>query len=218
MSSKKLQNDGERRSKLMEIFHQYKEFYMLKEIEKLAKEKGVEQKYVKVNLQALIDEGKIESDKIGSTIYYWSFPVNVKQIKRKSSNLKSKNKILNEKLNILNEAFNKKLNEEKLQAEKDNNQDDDAKERKIKCTKLKAEIATLKIKEQDLLKVLSETSTKTSINVEKIKKDAEELHAAANRWTDAVFVIRSYLLKNCNNVDEKAVNKEFLIPDNFDYV
>lgn len=114
MSSRKLQNDEERCKKLLDIFNKDKEFYMLKEVEKLAKEKGVTQKYVKDSLQSLIDSGRIESDKIGNTIYYWSFPVSAEGIKEKGDEMKARNKELNEQLDKLNAALSEKMNEEKV--------------------------------------------------------------------------------------------------------
>ncbi|KAJ3896278.1 meiotic nuclear division protein 1, partial [Lentinula edodes] len=61
----------EKRVKLLEIFHETKDFYQLKELEKLGpKLKGIVSQSVKEVLQSLVDDGLVQGDKI----VFWSFP------------------------------------------------------------------------------------------------------------------------------------------------
>ncbi|KAJ7770243.1 meiotic nuclear division protein 1 [Mycena maculata] len=65
----------EKRVKLLEIFHESKDFYQLKELEKLGpKLKGIVSQSVKEVLQSLVDDGLVQGDKIGSSNFFWSFP------------------------------------------------------------------------------------------------------------------------------------------------
>ncbi|KAF9461259.1 meiotic nuclear division protein 1 [Collybia nuda] len=65
----------EKRTKLLEIFHETKDFYQLKELEKLGpKMKGIVSQSVKEVLQSLVDDGVVQADKIGSSNFFWSFP------------------------------------------------------------------------------------------------------------------------------------------------
>ncbi|KAF8893355.1 meiotic nuclear division protein 1 [Infundibulicybe gibba] len=65
----------EKRVKLLEIFHETKDFYQLKELEKLGpKMKGIVSQSVKEVLQSLVDDGLVQADKIGSSNFFWSFP------------------------------------------------------------------------------------------------------------------------------------------------
>jgi hypothetical protein len=49
--------------------------FLLKELEKIApKEKGIVMQSVKEVLQSLVGDDLVDSDKIGSSIYFWSFP------------------------------------------------------------------------------------------------------------------------------------------------
>ncbi|KAH9048337.1 meiotic nuclear division protein 1 [Lactarius hengduanensis] len=60
----------EKRVKLLEIFHD-----TLKELEKLGpKMKGIVSQSVKEVLQSLVDDNLVQSDKIGSSNFFWSFP------------------------------------------------------------------------------------------------------------------------------------------------
>ena len=59
----------------MEIFYERKEIFQLKELEKLGpKEKGVTAQSVKDIVQSLVDDGKVDTDKIGTSVYFWAFP------------------------------------------------------------------------------------------------------------------------------------------------
>ncbi|KAJ3748731.1 Mnd1 family-domain-containing protein [Lentinula detonsa] len=61
----------EKRVKLLEIFHETKDFYQLKELERLGpKLKGIVSQSVKEVLQSLVDDGLVQGDKI----VFWSFP------------------------------------------------------------------------------------------------------------------------------------------------
>ncbi|KAL1942075.1 hypothetical protein VTO73DRAFT_6605 [Trametes versicolor] len=65
----------EKRVKLLEIFHETKDFFQLKELEKMGpKMKGIVSQTVKEVLQSLVDDGLVQMDKIGSSNFFWSFP------------------------------------------------------------------------------------------------------------------------------------------------
>ncbi|KAH9978638.1 meiotic nuclear division protein 1 [Lactifluus volemus] len=65
----------EKRVKLLEIFHETKDFFQLKELEKLGpKLKGIVTQSVKEVVQSLVDDNLVQSDKIGSSNFFWSFP------------------------------------------------------------------------------------------------------------------------------------------------
>ena len=87
MSKKRGLSLEEKRTKMVELFHEKKEFLLLKEVEKVAfKEKGIVSQSVKDVLQSLVDDDMINSDKIGSSVYFWSFPSNSLVVKKKKLN------------------------------------------------------------------------------------------------------------------------------------
>lgn len=60
---------------MLALLHETQDFFVLKEIEKLAtKSKGVVSQSVKEVLQELKDDRLIECEKIGTSNYYWAFP------------------------------------------------------------------------------------------------------------------------------------------------
>lgn len=50
-----------------------------------------------------------------------------------------------------------------------------------------------------------------------LKRDADRAKIAANRWTDNIFTLKSYLSSNFG-MESNQFDQHFEIPDNFDYV
>lgn len=60
---------------MLQIFHETKEFFTLKEIEKIAvQKKQIVVQSVKDVLEELVNDGLVKSEKIGTSTYYWKFP------------------------------------------------------------------------------------------------------------------------------------------------
>lgn len=75
MSKRKGVSFEEKRIRLLQLFYERKEFFTLKELEKIAaKEKGIVAQAVKDVLQTLVDDGLVRSEKIGTSVYFWIFP------------------------------------------------------------------------------------------------------------------------------------------------
>ncbi len=75
MSKKRGVSAEEKRARMLDLFYQKKDFFLLKELERMApKEKGIVAQSVKDVLQALVDDGMVDTDKIGTSVYFWAFP------------------------------------------------------------------------------------------------------------------------------------------------
>ncbi|XP_059820776.1 meiotic nuclear division protein 1 homolog isoform X2 [Hypanus sabinus] len=60
---------------MMEIFFETKDVFQLKDLEKIApKEKGITSVSVKEVLQSLVDDAMVDTDRIGTSNYFWAFP------------------------------------------------------------------------------------------------------------------------------------------------
>ena len=108
MSKKRGLTIEEKRTRMLEIFYDKKDFFLLKEIERIApKEKGIVSQSVKDVLQSLVDDDLVDSDKIGTSVYFWAFPSKARATRqRKLRNLCSKVQESNEKLKTSNHAIN----------------------------------------------------------------------------------------------------------------
>ncbi len=70
----------EKRQRLLELFYETKEFYQLKELERIApKSKGIVMQSVKEIVQMLVDDGLVQCEKIGTFVCYWAFPSKASQ-------------------------------------------------------------------------------------------------------------------------------------------
>ena len=84
MSKKRGLSAEEKRERMLELFYEKKDFFLLKELEKIAfKEKGIVSQSVKDVLQSLVDDDLITSEKIGTSVYFWAFPSNALVSKKK---------------------------------------------------------------------------------------------------------------------------------------
>merc|ERR1719476_547080 len=73
----------EKRKKMMEIFYETKDVFLLKDLEKIApKSKGITPMSVKDVVTSLVDDGLVDSEKIGTSIYFWAFPSKASQARR----------------------------------------------------------------------------------------------------------------------------------------
>lgn len=203
MSKRKLTVD-DKKSALLDYFHETREVFQLKELEKRAsRSTGIAQQGIKDILQKLLDDGLVDTCKIGSSVFYWSYPSRTK----------------NEKLGKL-EAFQKQLNdldghieicnqELKTRAMVDQNPE---------TMEMEQKIVQLKVKHQRLLEELGNyDENDLPENWGKMRDDIKGLHDAANRWTDNVFSIKSWCKKKLN-CEDSMLDKQFRIPGDFDYL
>ena len=65
----------EKRKKMMEIFYETKDVFLLMDLEKIApKMKGITSMSVKDVVTSLVDDGLVDTEKIGTSVYFWAFP------------------------------------------------------------------------------------------------------------------------------------------------
>ncbi|XP_076636993.1 meiotic nuclear division protein 1 homolog isoform X2 [Colletes latitarsis] len=203
MSRRKGVSLDEKRMRMLQIFYEKREFFTLKEIEKVAsKEKGIVVQSVKDVLQALVDDGLVRSEKIGTSVYFWTFPgENITAIEQRISEASKKIVEAEFKLEKLKEACAK----EKIGKE-------DTEERQL----LLQELEELKAKEDQLKKQIAKFSSADPEVIAKLEDKAQKYKDAANVWTNNIFAIQSWC-RNKFDISEQTLNKQFNIPNDLDY-
>lgn len=74
----------DKRKRMMEIFYETKDVFLLKDMEKIApKSKGITPMSVKDVLTSLVDDGLVDTDKIGTSVYFWAFPSKASQARKR---------------------------------------------------------------------------------------------------------------------------------------
>ncbi|CAL8125032.1 unnamed protein product [Orchesella dallaii] len=204
MSKRKGVSLEDKRKRMLELFYEKKDVFQLKELEKLGPaEKGVIAQSVKDVVQALVDDGYVDSEKIGTSVYFWAFPSKATQTwKRKISDLESKlEELTKQKDTITNDAKRAKLDRE------------DTEER----DELIKKALELKVERDKLVKLVEQYKDSDPDVIKQEQKDIETAKCAGNRWTDNVFSVCSWL-KQKFNMDQEALSKQFGIPEDFDYL
>ncbi|RLN14024.1 hypothetical protein BBJ28_00013638 [Nothophytophthora sp. Chile5] len=97
----------EKRERVLKIYHDSKDVFNLKEVEKLGSKAGVVLQTVKDVNQALVDDALVDCDKIGSGNYFWSFPSKLSQSRRrKLVELEQRQRATQEKLDRVTRSIN----------------------------------------------------------------------------------------------------------------
>uniref|UniRef100_A0A8D0HDZ2 Meiotic nuclear division protein 1 homolog n=1 Tax=Sphenodon punctatus TaxID=8508 RepID=A0A8D0HDZ2_SPHPU len=153
----------EKRTRMMEIFFETNDVFQLKDIERIApKEKGITAMSVKEILQSLVDDGMVDTDRIGTSNYFWAFPSKAFHTrKRKLEALETK--VILQAVCILEER-----------------------------AALLKELAALRQKKEQLKAEIEKYKECDPDVVEEICQANRVAKEAANRWTDNIFSIKSW--------------------------
>ncbi|XP_059820777.1 meiotic nuclear division protein 1 homolog isoform X3 [Hypanus sabinus] len=204
MSKRKGLSFEEKQSRMMEIFFETKDVFQLKDLEKIApKEKGITSVSVKEVLQSLVDDAMVDTDRIGTSNYFWAFP---------SKGLHVRNQKLEKLKRQLFEGTERKqslhLCIEKAKVGRQNTENREALSKELE--ELQQERNQLKVE----LEKYKECDPEVVEEIRQLNKIAK---VAANRWTDNIFTIKSWAKKKFG-FQQNQIDKTFGIPEDFDYV
>ncbi|KAG8823870.1 hypothetical protein FRC19_002980 [Serendipita sp. 401] len=195
-------NADEKRAKILEIFHETKDFFQLKEIEKAASKRGVVEKTVKDIVQALVADGLVQSDKIGSSNFFWSFPsARGATLRNQLKRVQEENGLLTERIQETDVAITTEL------------------EFRIDSQERQTALAELQTFEQEIEKLRAELAQygqcdpATLADKERINYLAKE---AALRWTDNVVLVRSHFIERYPTLNIDEFNQYFDIKIDFE--
>ncbi|PIA64542.1 hypothetical protein AQUCO_00100194v1 [Aquilegia coerulea] len=206
MSKKRGLSLEEKREKILQIFYDSQDFFLLKELEKLGPKKGVISQSVKDVVQSLVDDDLVSKDKVGSSIYFWSLPSCAgNQLRNVYGKLESDL-----------ESSKKRFAELMEQRDSLKKGREDSDERAEALSELK----TIEIKYNELKEEMSRYADNDPAALEAMKNAIEVAHTAANRWTDNIFTVKQWCSNNFPEAKDQLENlyKETGISDDFDYL
>ncbi|KAI4833442.1 hypothetical protein KUCAC02_016344 [Chaenocephalus aceratus] len=150
---------------------------------------------VKDVLQSLVDDNMVDSERVGTSNYYWAFP---------SKALHARKNKLEDLENQISEAKQRKASVQKaVEKAKVGRQDTELQALREERTQLQAELEKYRECDPEV--------------VEEMRKSNGVAKDAVSRWTDNVFAIKSWTKKKFN-FDDSRMNKAFGIPEDFDYM
>ena len=206
MSKRKGMSAEDKRVNLLGMYHASKTVYTLQEVEKEGPKTGVVRSAVLDVNQQLVDDGLVETDKIGSTGYYWSFPSKrVQNVALQSSGLEEE---------IKAETVALAETQDKIKTARESRVESADRDAQLKLlASLKQEIAALEgqvevLKENDPEEVARQVAVVVTCK------------AAANRWTDNLHALRGWLVKKKGMSSKEAAStlKQMGVPENMDYL
>ncbi|XP_067407972.1 meiotic nuclear division protein 1 homolog isoform X2 [Emydura macquarii macquarii] len=204
MSKKKGLSVEEKRTRMMEIFFETKDVFQLKDMEKIApKEKGITAMSVKEILQSLVDDGMVDTDRIGTSNYFWAFPSKALHAR--------KHKLEALETQLAESSQKKERLQQSIEKSKIGRQDTAERATLIK------ELAALRQKKEQLKAEIDTYKECDPDVVEEIRQANTVAREAANRWTDNIFAIKSWA-KRKFGFEENRIDKSFGIPEDFDYI
>ncbi|KAJ7072326.1 meiotic nuclear division protein 1 [Mycena amicta] len=201
MAPRGLSHD-EKRVRLLEIFHETKDFYQLKELEKLApKSKGIVSQTVKEVLQSLVDDGLVQCDKIGASNIFWAFPSQrgailqgrVKQLKETRAGYVAQQNELNEQMEL----------------EKACRVDTSRRRERLET------LAGLKKQHVALVNELEAYGACDPVKLEEKRRAGFLAHEAAVRWTDNFGMLLGHCTRQ-NNSDGQEIRRALNVDDDFE--
>ncbi|KAL3668813.1 hypothetical protein V7S43_006106 [Phytophthora oleae] len=181
----------EKRERILRIYHESKEVFNLKEVEKLGSKAGVVLQTVKDVNQGLVDDVLVDCDKIGSGNYFWSFPSKLSQSrKRKLREFEQRRQTAQEKL----AKVKKNIEEQKTLCS-------ESEERVQKLRRLeeqKAKVKALRTRVQHL-------AENDPAILEELERKVRMAKEGSDRWTDNVYTLKSWVVKK-RGVEGKEVS------------
>ncbi|XP_015140765.1 meiotic nuclear division protein 1 homolog isoform X5 [Gallus gallus] len=233
MSKKKGLSFEEKRARMMEIFFETKDVFQLKDIEKIAsKDKGITSMSVKEVLQSLVDDGMVDTDRIGTSNYFWAFPSKALHArKRKLEELQTQECFevrslyafcqfhLIFSVTFLELVSGKfaETSQKKEILQKGMEKSKIGRENTAERAALMKELAALQQKKEQLKAEIEKYKEYDPDVVEEMRQTSKVAKEAANRWTDNIFAIKSWA-KRKFGFEESRIDKSFGIPEDFDYI
>mmetsp|Transcript_75932 Transcript_75932/g.88300 ORF Transcript_75932/g.88300 Transcript_75932/m.88300 type:complete len:205 (-) Transcript_75932:180-794(-) len=199
---KKALSFDEKRARLLAIFHERKEVFNLKELEKHGSKAGIVLQTVKEVLEALMSDNLVESDKIGSANFFWSLP------SRAYQSLTMKKEEYNSQIAKLNTDKEEIMVEIALAQQGK----EETEERREKVEKLKS----LRKQYEARAKELEKYKKNDPERLTALEKQAVNFKNEANKWTDNVFTCKQWMGKKFPAIGEDQINSNFNIPEDLD--
>ncbi|CAN0838849.1 Meiotic nuclear division protein 1 homolog [Linum grandiflorum] len=206
MSKKRGLSLEEKREKMLQIFYDSQDFFLLKELEKMGPKKGVISQSVKDVIQSLVDDDLVLKDKIGTSVYFWSLPSlagnQLRNVYHKlESDLQSSKKRHVELV-------------EQCEALKKGREESDERETAL------ADLKEVEAKHYKLKEEMAKYADNDPAAFEEMKKAIGVAQSAANRWTDNIFTVKQWCSNNFPQAKEQleSLYTELGITDDLDYL
>jgi len=204
-SKKKGLSLEEKRKKMMEIFFESKDVFLLKDLEKIApKLKGITSMSVKEVVTSLVDDSMVDTDKIGTSVYFWAFPSKASaNRKRKLDTLSGQISEVSKKIKVANSEMNSASS---------------GREESDERTQLLQRLSEAESLHSELVSNLRQYADNDPQVLKQKEVDCLKAKESANRWTDNIFTLQDWIKKKFPSIELANFDKQFGIPEELDYI
>ncbi|BDA42760.1 Meiotic nuclear division protein 1 homolog [Coccomyxa sp. Obi] len=206
MSKKRGLSIDEKKLKVLEIFHESKDVFVLKDLEKLAPKRGVIAQSVKEVVQALVDDDLVHQDRIGASNFFWSFP--------SEAAVKLKNDVQQKTQQLASQEKEMTSLEHKIQESRRGKEDSEARVESL------AQMQQLEIELRLVQDQLTQYAESVPQKVEAMKNGVDVAKSAANRWLDNTWALQTWCKKRFEGMESSLESffKENGLTDEIDYI
>ncbi|KAI7843270.1 hypothetical protein COHA_003103 [Chlorella ohadii] len=196
----------EKRQTLLGIFHETKDVFTLKDIEKLGSKRGVVQQTIKDVVQSLVDDDMVHQERIGASNYFWSFPGEAAA--KVAGEIAKLEKRLQDR-QAERAALQKQVEASRVGKE-------DSEERRA----LQQQAAQLQAAVEAQAAELAEYAGNDPDRYDNLKAGAKLSCESANRWIDNIEALRCWLKKRFDGMGDQidSLFKENNIKEDTDYL
>ncbi|KFM24714.1 Meiotic nuclear division protein 1-like protein [Auxenochlorella protothecoides] len=184
----------DKRKTLLAIFHETKDVFVLKDVEKIGAKRGVVLQSIKDVLQTLVDDDLVHMEKIGSSNYFWSFP--------SEAAVKLQVEITKLETQLEERSQEAKSLGAQLESKKVGNTDTVQEERSCLVRRL----AELDEKLAASSAELRQYAASDPERYEALKQATPVAIDSANRWIDNLHALHDWLRKKFQGMDTQVTN------------
>ncbi|KAM0678148.1 Meiotic nuclear division protein 1 [Binucleata daphniae] len=164
---------------MLKIFQSKRDFFQLKDIEKMAVKKGITAQTVKETLQSLVDDNLVVQEKLGISNYYWSFANDI------GKNLQEQQE------KYINENEDAKLYiQELMQTIEDAKKGREDTETRTNLLQKIKELENEKKKQEEEMKKYAQCDPRVFM---KKKEEISEIKKEINKLTDNIYAFQTYV-------------------------
>ena len=193
----------EKQERILSIYTESQSVFNLKEIEKLGTQKGVVTQTIKDVNQMLVDDCKVDQEKIGSGNFFWSFASKQsQQIEVELEKVKADIAAQRGKLDSLAQQITAERAERQPSA---------------KRTEDIETLSANKKRKAEVQNVLSTLRSRDPAVLQELERKVKLCVEGANRWTDNIWCMKEYCVKKFN-LESKQFDKEAGVPSDLDYI
>jgi predicted RNase H-like nuclease (RuvC/YqgF family) len=169
----------EKRKRMLDIFKDDPSFFHLKDIEKLGTKKGIIYQSIEDVLDSLVNDNLVETEKIGSSNFYWALPSKIYQVKK---NTLDKNNSIIENLKGENQNLKIKIKEQKVMRK----ETDERREKLDELDEINRRI-------EEYTKKLNDYQKNDPVRYQNILHDSKQFINLNEVWKDNIYAIHQWM-------------------------